>query len=129
MLSWNKAFLRSRFQWVAIGGEESDLILAASGVPQSSVLGPILFLVYINDQPYGVRSQVRLFTDDTALYLTTENDDDRSSLQNDLGRFSTRETRWDMEFNPSKCQVTGSGRPLNTTYTVDSRYLEFQGTF
>ena len=88
-------------------------IPVTSSVPQFSVLGPILFLVYINDLPNEVRSQVRLFADDTALYLTLEGEDDSSTRQAELDILSAWETRWDMEFNPgpSKCQVghmTGS---------------------
>ena len=94
-----------------IDGEESESIPVTSGVPQGSVLGPILFLVYINDLPDEVRSRVRLIADDTALYLTMESEDDSSALQTDLDILSAWETRWDMELNPSKCQVvhvTGS---------------------
>ena len=72
-----------------------------SGVPQGSVLGPILFLVYINDLPDELSSQVRLFADDTAVYLTIGGADDGKVLQNDLDRLSVWEDRWDMEFNHS----------------------------
>ena len=76
-----------------------------SGVPQGSVLGPILYLVYINGPPDKLSSQVRLFADDTAVYLTIGDTEDGKVLQNDLDRLSVWEDRWDMEFNPSKCQV------------------------
>ena len=69
-------------------------------VPQSSVLGPILFLVYINDLPDEVGFRVRLFAEYTALYLIMESEDDSSALQTDLVILSAWETRWDMEFNP-----------------------------
>ena len=129
VLSWIQAFLGSRSQRVVIDGEESESIPVTSGVPQGSVLGPILFLVYINDLPEEVCSQVRLFADDTALYLTMEGKDDSKALQNDLDILSTWETKWDMEFNPSKCQVvhvTGSKskRPIKTDYILHGQVLE-----
>ena len=74
-----------------------------------------------------VCSQVRLFADDTALYLTIESEDDGSALQNDLDILSKWETRWDMEFNPSKCQVvhaTGSKIPIKKDYVLHGQVLE-----
>ena len=76
-----------------------------SGVPQGSVLGPIVFFVYINDLPEKLSSQIRLFADDTAVYLTVGGSDDGKILQTDLDRLSVWQNRWDMEFNPSKSQV------------------------
>ena len=125
VLSLIQAFLGSRSQRVVIDGEESESIPVTSGVPQGSVLGPILFLVYINDLPEEVCSQVRLFADDTALYLTMEGKDDSKALQNDLDILSIWETRWDMEFNPSKCQlvhVTGSCDQSKLTIYCTDRF-------
>ena len=72
VLSWIQTFLGNRSQWVVIDGEESDSIPVNSGIPQGSVLGPILFLAYMNDLPDEISSQVRLFADDTTLYLTRQ---------------------------------------------------------
>ena len=68
-LSWIKAFLNGKSQTVVLEGYCSEEVPVTSGVTQGSVLGPILFLVYINDLPEKVKSQVRLFADNTAAYL------------------------------------------------------------
>ena len=81
VLNWIRAFLGSRSHRVVIEGEESESIPVTSGVPQGSVPGPNLFLIYINDLPDEVCSQVRLFADVTALYHTMESEDDGSTLQ------------------------------------------------
>ena len=75
------------------------------GVPQGSILGPILFLAYINDMPEQVKSRVRLFADDTALYLAISSTTESEVLQTDLASLEQWEKMWDMQFNPSKCQV------------------------
>ena len=70
---------------------------------------------------------VRLFADDTALYLTIEGADDGLALQKGLDKLAVWEARWDMEFNPSKCQVvqvTGSRKPINCTYRLHGHVLE-----
>ena len=98
-----------------------------SGVPQGSVLGPTLFLIYINDLPKTITSKVRLFADDTALYLTIESEKGSATLQHDLDKLFVWERQWDMEFNPSKCQViqvTGSRKPINANYCLRGHVLE-----
>ena len=85
-LSWIKSFLIGRTQRFALDGELSSEVPVTSGVPQGSVLGPLLFLLYINDLPKSITSQVRLFADDTAVYLTINNMHDRHTLQEDLNK-------------------------------------------
>ena len=68
--SWISAFLSNRSQHVVLEGEASDTVQVTSGVHQGSELGPILFLLYINDLPNGISSGVRLFADDAIVYRT-----------------------------------------------------------
>ena len=88
-LGWIESFLVGRSQTVVLDGEGSDELPVLSGVPQGSVLGPILFLLYINDLPENVQSQVRLFADDTAVYLTVQDPNDSERLQSDLNVLHT----------------------------------------
>ena len=104
-LKWIKDFLDNRKQEVVINGVNSNCIPVSSGVPQGSVLCPILFLVYINDLPEQVKSRVRLFADDTAMYLALSSHIEGQVLQNDLLSLEKWEKMWDMNYNPSKCQV------------------------
>ena len=83
-LSWIKDFLDSHSQAVVLTGVKSDTIAVSSGVPQGSILGPILFLAYINDLPDQVKSRVRLIADDTAINLPIRSEGESIILQNDL---------------------------------------------
>ena len=73
ILHWIKAFLSNRSQTVVLESKKSSQVTVTSGVPQGSVLGPILFLVFINDLPENIKSKVRLFADDTTVYLAVSN--------------------------------------------------------
>ena len=84
--------METRSQTVVLG-EVSELVPVTSGVPQVSALGPILFLVYMNDLLDELSSQVRLFADDTVVYLTIGDTEDGKVLQNDLDRLSVWEDR------------------------------------
>ena len=126
-LGWIKAVLLGRSQCVALEEEKSSEIPVTSGVPQGSVLGPILFLLYINDLPENINSQVRLFADDTAVYLTVTSEDDSQTLQQDLQKLEKWEKTWEMHFDPSKCQVlhiTRARNPLQTQYVLHGQVLE-----
>ena len=83
-LNWIKDFLDNRNQSVLLNGSNSDSIPVSSGVPQGSVLGPMLFLAYIYDLSNQVRSRVRLFADDTAMYLALDRQDKSEILQKDI---------------------------------------------
>ena len=66
---WINSWLSGRTQQVVLDGQASDPVPVLDGVPKVSVLGPILFLIFINDLPDNIRSSVRLFTDDCVLYM------------------------------------------------------------
>ena len=126
-LNWIKDFLDNWKQTVVINGINSDEVPVSSGVPQGSVLGPILFLTYINDLPEQVKSRVRLFADDTAMYLAISSTTEGQVLQTDLACLEQWEKMWDMYFNPFKCQVlhiTRKVKPLNTKYILHNVELE-----
>ena len=102
-----------------------------SGVPQGSVLGPILFIIYIYDLPDKTRSKVKLFANDTAVYLAVSNFQDAHILQHDLDRLHEWELQWDMEFNPSKCvviHVTRAITPAANEHLLHGRILESVGS-
>ena len=108
-------------------GESSSEVPVTSGMPQGYVLGPLLFLFYINDLPQNIQSQVRLFADDTTVYLKVNSPKDANTLQADLDTLQVWEQTWDMEFNPGKCQVlhiSNSNDPLQSQYTLHGQVLE-----
>ena len=83
---WIQNWLEDRQQTVVLDGVSSEAVSVDSGVPQGSVLGPGLFLFYINDLQSRLTSKVRLFADDTIIYLTIANEDDASTLEEDLNK-------------------------------------------
>jgi len=128
ILNWIKSFLIGRRQTVVVDGDCSSEVPVTSGVPQGSVLGPLCFLLYINQLPSHVlKSEVRLFADDTAVYLTINSHSDPSTLQQDLDNMVIWEKQWDMEFNPSKCQVihvTKNKNVIKHQYLLHGQILE-----
>ena len=101
MLSILSSFLSDRYQRVTINGKNSDWSKIGAGVPQGSVLGPLLFLIYINDLVEVVDSEIRIFADDTFIFQVVS---DRLSctnvLNNDLRKISNWARQWKMAFNP-----------------------------
>ena len=125
--SWIETFLTKRHQQVVVDGESSQSSPVESGVPQGTVLGPLLFLVYINDLPDGLSSSVRLFADDCILYREIKDPEDAKILQNDVNHLCDWETKWQMGFNHSKCysmRVTHKIKPITSRYKMGESLLE-----
>ena len=128
ILEWVSSFLHSRTQSVLVDGQTSSESDVTSGVPQGSVLGPLLFLVYINDLPACVTSSTtRLFADDSVMYRRIKSPDDSAKLQDDLNNAQVWEKDWLMSFNASKCQVlqiTNKPDPIPASYSIHGQKLE-----
>ncbi|KAL8614243.1 hypothetical protein ACOMHN_026460 [Nucella lapillus] len=124
---WIASFLQNRQQAVVVNGSCSEFVPVRSGVPQGSVLGPFLFLAYINDLPDNLTTNSRLFADDTAVYNRVCSTHDQDVLQQDLHRLADWEMSWDMQFHPAKCNtlpVTRKRRPLQFNYQLHDHHLE-----
>ena len=99
-------FLTNRKQRVVIQGSPSEWSPVISGTPQGTILGPILFLLYINDVSDNVKSKIKLFADDTKIYREIKDPTiDTVILQSDLDSVSEWANKWKMHFNVSKCEV------------------------
>ena len=125
--NWIKSFLTKRKQRVVIDGEFSDWVNVDSSVPQGTVTGPLMFLMFINDLPINLSSQVRLFADDCILYRSVAGPEDASKLQADLDTLTAWQNDWQMEFNASKCyvlRVTHARTPHHFTYNLNNTKLQ-----
>ena len=124
MINWIEKWLIDRRQRVVVDGEVSNWKSVLSGVPQGSVLGPILFLIYINDLDDDITSKVLKFADDTKVFRKIKSDADRQHLQDDLNKLIEWSEKWQMLFNFGKCKClhTGHGNE-NAQYTMGGTVL------
>jgi len=110
VLDWIRNFLLARRQRVTIAGASSRWAGVDSGVPQGSVLGPVLFICYINDLPEMIASLIYMYADDTKVSRAVNCDMDRVALQGDLDQLVEWSRIWQLQFNVGKCKVMHLGR-------------------
>ena len=126
-LTWISGWLTGRTQKVVVDGESSGEAAVISGVPQGTVLGPLMFILYINDIDNETSSSIRLFADDCLLYRTVSCTGDASELQRDLKQMCRWADLWQMNFNATKCHVlslTKNTQPLMFPYTIGGQQLQ-----
>ena len=121
LLKWIKSFLLNRRQRVKVGDSVSICVPVKSGVPQGSVLGPILFVLFINDMPSMIMNTCRLFADDAKIFCNASN----SSLQDDINSLALWSKKWQLPFNVKKCKSLhiGKNNP-KIKYSMDGHILE-----
>ena len=101
---WFRGYLLSRYQCVCVNHTLSSTLPVVSGVPQGSILGPLLFLIFINDLPLSLASsQLLLFADDTKCVKRNNHCEDSYALQQDLHNLASWSEHWKLHFNESKC--------------------------
>ena len=124
ILEWIRAFLSGREQYVEIRGNKSNNLSVTSGVPQGSVLGPVLFLVYINDLVDKLECPVLLFADDAKIYKEIVSVESYQAMQRDLERLEEWSNKWLLKFNPEKCTTMHIGhRNPKYVYQIDNNEL------
>lgn len=128
IIKWIKAYLTNRSQVVRMDGHVSGSLAVLSGVPQGSVLGPLLFLVYINDISTVIEPdvQLKLFADDCLIYSTVRNTDDQLKVNNCLKALSGWCKKWNMEINYSKStytHITKKKCALSFPYAIGDKRL------
>ena len=127
-MKWINAFLCYRQQRVVVNGVKSDWAPVVSGVPQGTVLGPLLFSLHINDITADIESEIRLFADDCVCYREIKDKEDTLKLQKDIDRLGNWARKWGMRFQPVKCnmmQLTNKHlNKIQASYTLEGTVLE-----
>ena len=112
LLRWIRNWLTGRQQRVVLNGKKSGWEQVLSGVPQGSVLGPLLFMIFINDLDVAARKAkfLKKFADDTKLGGRVSTEEERAALQEALNELCVWAATWGMEFNVKKCKVLHIGK-------------------
>ena len=135
LLSWFKSYLTLRTQQTVVGDQTSDIEQVLSGVPQGSILGPLLFLLYINDLPMTITDPatcIALYADDAKIYKAINDIDDSTTLQEQLNNIQEWSETWKLRFNPDKCKmmrITRRINPIKHEYSMGSKNIELVSSF
>jgi hypothetical protein len=128
LLCWFKSYLTNRQQRVVINGLSSKWVPVLSGVPQGSIMGPLLFLLYIDDISSCLKfSKSMVFADDTKLYMSIDSESDCQKLQADLNAIEYWSKTWKMKLNVTKCKiltVTRKRNPVTYNYYMNNEEVE-----
>ena len=127
VLSWIEALLNNRRQMVVLRNGCSKWEFVKGGVPQGSILGPLLFLLYVNDMPTLVQHIAKMFADDTKLYAKTKTRQDYDRLQ-DLNHLAAWSQEWLLKFNETKWVVLKIRESLKYAYTLNGYKLKQETT-
>ena len=127
LCTWVESFLSNRKQRVKVNDSYSAWHKGTSGIPQGSVLGPILFVLFINDLPNCVKSSVYLFADDTKLYRQISVAEDSRTLQEDLDHLFSWSGDWKLKFHPDKCKVLEIWGKSNSNTTNTHHMSRYEG--
>jgi len=117
--NWIQAFLSDRKMRVGVMGSFSAWVEVLSGVPQGSVLGPLLFLIFVNDLPSWIANSIKMFADDTKIWRIISKVEDSDGLQQDLNKLARWSDKWLLRFNPEKCKVMHIGHSHPTQYYME----------
>ena len=127
-MKWIDSFLCFRQQRDVVNGVKSDWAPVLSGVPQGTVLGPLLFSLYINGIPSDIESEIRLFADDFVCCREIKDEKDTMKLQRDIDPLGSWARKWGMRFQPVKCNMMQLTRKrikkIHASYTLEGTNLE-----
>ena len=113
ILKWIRDFLDGRIQQIMVNGVKSEITPVISGIPQGTVLGPVLFVIYINDLLDNIKSDGLMFADDTKIFRHITSREDDLAFQSDIKLLEHWSDKWQLQFHPDKCHVLTLGKLEN----------------
>jgi hypothetical protein len=122
LLKWFESYLSGRYQRVVVNGCSSEWILVTAGVPQGSILGPLLFLIFVNDIVDDISCDPYLFADDTSLFCPLRSTEDILRINNDLASIATWAAQWRVTFNTAKTVHIVFSKKLNRPGTIPIKF-------